>query len=120
MAEYLKIGDKEFEIEFANTSFQRNRGLMFRQAFPRDKALVIPLKKESEINASIHSFFVMFPFDVLFLDKRMRIVDMRQKVPPFMPFVKPSKPSKFIVELASGIIAETGAKVGDGVGLAFR
>lgn len=88
--------------------FKAARGLMFRR---HPKPLIFPLKKETRLGAAIHSFFVFFKFDVLFLDAQKRIVDKRT-VKPFR-LVIPSAPAKYIVELPAGSRYKIGEKFKD-------
>ena len=107
---FIKVGRKKFDVEIAYNSFQKMRGLMFRRIL--DHALVFKLNKPSKIKASIHSFFVFFPFDVLFLDEGCTVVDAKT-VQPWTYIVRPRQLTKFIVELPEGTIAKTKVKEGD-------
>jgi uncharacterized membrane protein (UPF0127 family) len=110
----IKIGKKRYKTEFANTFWEKTRGLMFRPGL--EHALIFPLERESRIGASIHSFFVFFPFDVLFLDEGQKIVDMKM-VGPFRFNVRPKESAKYIIELPAGAIRDSGVHVGDTVNI---
>lgn len=85
------------------------RGLMFRTKL--EKALVFILDRETIIGAAIHSFFVFFPFDIVWLDRKRKIVDMAT-VRPFRLFVAPKKKAKFFLEMPAGSIKGAGIRVG--------
>lgn len=97
-----------YRTEYADSFWKKFRGLMFRKSL--DHALVFDLGKETRHGASIHSFFVFFAFDAIFLDKNKKIVDMKT-VSPF-GFCIPRKPSRFIVEVPKKTIEKKNLKLG--------
>ncbi len=94
--------------EVANTPLSRMRGLMFRE-----KPCAIWFEFEEEKKWSIHSFFVSFPFDAVFLDAGMGVVDVVSSIPPFTPNVTPKKACKFLLELPEGSVRKLKIKAGD-------
>lgn len=97
-----------YRTEYADSFWKKFKGLMFRKDL--DHALVFDLGKESKHRASIHSFFVFFAFDAIFLDKDKKIVDMKT-VSPF-GFFTPKKASRYIVEVPEKTIKENGLRIG--------
>jgi uncharacterized membrane protein (UPF0127 family) len=57
--------------------WQRFRGLMWTNALPSEQALLI-----QHCN-SVHTFFMRFPLDVVYLNKQMQIVKLQGNVPPW-------------------------------------
>jgi uncharacterized membrane protein (UPF0127 family) len=108
------VGRRRLRMETAATPLEKFIGLMFRRSLGH--ALVFVLGRETRLGASIHSFFVFFPFDAAWLDGRGRVVDLAS-VRPFTPNVTPKKPAAYIVELPAGTIRKSGIKIGDKVGL---
>jgi hypothetical protein len=100
---------KEFEL--ADTFFKRARGLMFRKNI--EKPLLFILPNESKQLSSIHSFFVFFPFDAVFLNSKGVVVDVKEKIKPFTFNITPQKPAKYIIEMKAGEVRRRGIKVGD-------
>ena len=98
------------KVEIADSAWKKFKGLMFRKTF--EGALVFPLHKETRFGASIHTFFMQFPIDILFLDKDKKVIDLRRDVKPWTLNITPKKPAKYIVEL-------TGGKAGD-IGIGHR
>lgn len=90
----------DLDIRRASSPLSKARGLMFRRRM--EKGLLIPLRKESRLGASIHSLFVLFRFDAVFLDKEKRVVDVRKSIKPFRPLIIPKDKSKYVLELPSG------------------
>lgn len=80
--------------ERADTLFSRARGLMFRQ-----KPLAILFTFDFAAAHSIHSLFVPFEFDAVYLDEKMRVTEIFSCVKPFIPLLTPAIPAKFLLEL---------------------
>jgi uncharacterized membrane protein (UPF0127 family) len=99
-------------LEQANTSLSRLRGLMFRQ-----KPASILFTFDRPGLHGIHSFFVSFPFDAVYLDEAGRVVDVFERVPPFTPYLSPSKPVRYLIELPAGQAGRLRLKPNDSVSL---
>lgn len=87
------------KVRFAETHWQKMKGLMFEDSGKFDYALVFTLPRESIAEATIHMLFVFFPIDVIYLDKNKRVVDIARNIKPFSLGYKPKKPSLFFVEV---------------------
>lgn len=83
-------------------------GLMFRTDLGEGEGLWI------EPCRSIHTHFMRFPIDVLFLDREWRVVHVISTMRPwrFSPFVREAE---LVLELAAGAAGETA--VGDQLAL---
>jgi len=101
-------------VEMAESIFEKMKGLMFRKKL--DHALVFKLKKPTRIGASIHSFFVFFPFDIVWVRKN-KVVDLREKVAPFTLNLTPKKEADFFIELPAGSIKKKKIKEGSKIKL---
>ena len=64
-------------VSLANTPFKRLKGLLGRKDFPAGQALII------QPCNSIHTFFMRFPIDVLFVDKDNRVIQTISSLKPF-------------------------------------
>lgn len=85
--------------------FQRFAGLMLKKEIAYGQALIFYRA------ASIHTFFMRFAIDILFLDRQMRVVRLVHSLGPWrMVFCRGAYAS---VEMASGKIKQAGLKVGD-------
>jgi uncharacterized membrane protein (UPF0127 family) len=94
------------DIVEADTIFKRIKGLMGRDSLPPGEALWLrPCK-------SIHTIGMKFPIDVLFLAKDNKVVGMEENIPPnrFSAFVFKAAG---VLELAAGMVSQSGTKVGD-------
>ncbi len=68
-------------------------GLMFRSK----QNLVMPFETPQRV--SLHSFFVFYPFDVLLLNERKKIIEIKRRFRPFLIW-KSSRKAKYLLELA--------------------
>lgn len=100
-------------VRVCETIASRIRGLMFRKKLRNNDALVIINEHGSISNARLHMLFVFQKIDIIWLDKQLEIVDLRQDVMPFTPLLTPSKPAKYIIELLAGKIRESELEIGD-------
>jgi uncharacterized membrane protein (UPF0127 family) len=98
------------EFELADTTLKRIRGLMFRRSIKKPLLFILPA--ESRELAAIHSFFVFFPFDAVFLDSKRVVVDVRSEIKPFTSNITPNKPAKYLIEMKAGEAKKRGINVG--------
>jgi uncharacterized protein len=94
------------QAEVADNVFTRLRGLLGRKGLPAGGGMVIRPTNQ------IHTFFMQFPIDVLFLDKNdvvlLALPDMRRgRISPFV------RHGKTVIELPVGVIARSQTRTGD-------
>ncbi len=87
------------------------RGLMFRKPLQDSEALILDMGGET--SGSIHTFFVFFPIDVIWINRNLEVVDLQENVKPFVPWLYPKKRSRYVIELPKGAIKISGTEVGD-------
>lgn len=85
---------------------ERMKGLIPLDSMPDQFALWIPYCN------SVHSFFMKFKFDVLFVDKKMRVKKCYSEVIPNR-ILFPVFGAKDAIELKSGSIKELNIEIGD-------
>jgi hypothetical protein len=95
------------EVEIADTFWSRFRGLMFRRRFPPGAAILFKFKKPGRY--AIHMFFVGFPIDLLYLNRRFEIVEIREALKPWR-FYRPRRFATNLVELPAGSVRKLGIK----------
>ncbi|MBN2112400.1 DUF192 domain-containing protein [Candidatus Woesearchaeota archaeon] len=95
------------EHKLCTSAASKSFGLMFRI---NPKSLVFAFDKEKII--PLHMFFVFFPIDVLFLDRRKRVVEVKKNFMPFT-FYKPRRKAMYVVELPFGAVERTKTRLGD-------
>lgn len=89
--------------------------------YHHDLLLVSPI--ETQQHSSIHMLFMKYPIDVIWINKGMEVVGLKEKIPPLYflktrtwKIYRPKKPAKYVLELKAGGIEESESKVGDEVG----
>lgn len=88
------------------TSFaSRFRGLMGTARLPRGSGLLFPGSR------SVHTHFMRFPIDVVFLDRDEVVVGIEPSLAPWKTAGR--RGAKAVVELASGECERRGVQVGD-------
>lgn len=92
----------------ADSALGRAVGLMFSK--PTQSAMILRFRREIPI--SLHTYFVFFPIDIMFVDNRLRVVEMVSAMQPFTTYSAKSKAS-YVVELPAGTIKKTKTKIGD-------
>ena len=65
---------------------------------------------------SVHTFWMFFPIDILFLDRNLTVLSMIENLRPFR-VTWPRWQATSVVELAAGTVARTGLRVGDELAL---
>jgi uncharacterized membrane protein (UPF0127 family) len=96
------------ETEVADTAFSRLKGLLGRDNLPAGCGLVITQCR------SIHMFFMRFGIDVIFVDRKNRVVGTVKRIKPFALSPYFWRATKAI-ELPEGVIDGTRTAVGDEV-----
>ena len=92
-------------VEVADHGAARRRGLLGRDALPAGEGLwIVPCE-------SVHTFFMKFPIDLVYLDRNKKVKKVRSSVPPWRLSACLSAHS--IIELASGTIEITQTRQGD-------
>ena len=93
----MKISYKNKKIKIPVklvSAFGKFSGLMFKTK--NTENLLFEFKKETKL--SIHSFFVLFPFLAIWLDKKNKVINFK-KVNPFTPKINPKKSFSKLIEL---------------------
>lgn len=89
----------------ADNFFSRMRGLLGRRQLPDDECLLI------RPAGSIHTFFMRFPIDALFLDRELRVLAVSNDLKPWR--VAGQRGAHVVVEMAAGQATKRGVRVGE-------
>ena len=90
----------------ANTFFRRILGLLGRNGLNKGQALIL-----NPCN-SIHTYFMRFPIDALFVDKNNQVLETIANLAPFR-FSPLFFKSRLVIELPAGTIRSTATSQGD-------
>jgi uncharacterized membrane protein (UPF0127 family) len=89
----------------ADTSEKRRTGLLKHERLnPGEGLWIVPCE-------SVHTFFMKFPIDLLYLDKQKKVRKIRHAVPAWRLSMCLSAHS--IIELPAGTLEKSGTQVGD-------
>ena len=91
--------------EIADTSAKRRTGLLKRTGLePGEGLWIVPCE-------SVHSFFMKFTIDVLYLDRKHRVKKIRPEMSPWR--MSACLTAHSVLELPAGTIASSGTQAGD-------
>jgi len=102
---HIRTGREIARLEIARTTLQRMRGLLGRSGLPPGQGMLI------ERCSSIHTFFMKFALDVIFLDSDWEVRRAMRDVRPWRLANSPG--ASRVVELAAGALEGTGLAPGD-------
>lgn len=91
------IADK---CKVCDSIFSELKGLMFSRKLKEKEALIIPIANKV-LNSGIHTFFVFYPIDVIWLDSNFKVVDVRKNIRPFTYQIKPTEKTSYIIEFCN-------------------
>ncbi|MFL0267688.1 DUF192 domain-containing protein [Candidatus Clostridium radicumherbarum] len=95
-------------VLIANNFFKRLKGLMFTKELSSDTSMYINRCNQ------IHTFFMNYDIDVLYLDKNSIIIEINENVKPGK-IGKRIKDAVAVVELPGGKASKANLKVGQAV-----
>jgi uncharacterized membrane protein (UPF0127 family) len=93
------------KVKVAGSFWARLRGLLGRRRLAPEQGLYLPSA------SSIHTFFMSFPIDVVFLDRDGYVHKVAASLRPFR--VALASGASGALELAAGTAARAGVEVGD-------
>jgi uncharacterized membrane protein (UPF0127 family) len=96
-------------VVFRRSFLSQGTGLTFHRRM-NDEAHVFVFRKPRKV--ALTMFFVFFPIDVIFLDEKKRIVEIKENFRPFTEYY-PKKKALFVVELPAGTIKMNGLREGN-------
>lgn len=92
------------KYKICDSFFSQMLGLMFSKR----QVLLFVFGEEQEI--PLHNWFVFFPINLVFLDKRKRIVEIKRDFKPFT-FYTSKKNAKYLIETPYKINCAVGDKI---------
>jgi uncharacterized membrane protein (UPF0127 family) len=93
-------------IEVASTAVQRVKGLLGRECLLDGQGLLF---KET---SSLHTFFMQFPIDIIYADKRGKVLKVASDVGPFKLTGAPLR-AYYAIELPAGAAKRSNTHAGD-------
>lgn len=93
----------------ARSPLTRMKGLLGRRTLSWDEGLWL------EPASSVHTWFMSFPIDVVFVDRELRVVRIVESLPPWRMAAK--RGARSVLELPAGAAVRRGLAEGDGLRL---
>jgi uncharacterized membrane protein (UPF0127 family) len=98
--------------ELADGPLSRTVGLIGRRGLPAGEGLLL------SPTPGIHTAFMRFPIDALFLDRDLRVLDVVERLRPWRMVSRHR--ARAVLELPAGESARRGVRIGDRLGLRER
>ena len=100
------------DIEFAETKYETQTGLMYRKAMLNDRGMLFIF--DDEIRRSFYMKNTEFALDIIFINSDHKIVSIQKNAKPLNKTSLPSDaPAKYVLEINAGLSDQWGLKVGD-------
>ncbi|AUP78367.1 hypothetical protein C1H87_06450 [Flavivirga eckloniae] len=104
----------KLDIEIADTDFDIQTGLMYRNSMDKNRGMLFVFEDERE------RFFYMkntkIPLDLIYINEKKNIVSFQKNAKPFDESSLPSTfPAKYVLEINAGLVDTWGISVGDSI-----
>ncbi len=100
---------KDFRI--CRSPWSKAIGLMFsKEKKVKEKSLIFEFSNEGK--RALHMWFVPYSIDVLFLDEKKQVVEMKERFKPWH-YYSPKNKSKYVIELPAGTVKKCKTRIGD-------
>ena len=100
------------KVELAGTGATRSKGLLGRKGLPPGEALwIVPCE-------AVHTFWMQFSLDLVYLDRENRVRKIRRHVPPWR--LSACLTAHSVLEFSAGSVGEELAQPGDQIEFAPR
>jgi uncharacterized protein len=97
-----QLGDR---VDVAGSGAKRTKGLLGRKGLaPGEGMWIVPCE-------SVHTFFMRFPIDLVYIDRKQRVRKVRSSVPPWR--LSACLYAHSILELPAGTIQDSRTEAGD-------
>ncbi len=90
----IKINNETFDVGICKSLLCKLLGLMF--SYCKNDGLLFVFDKETYI--SLHTIFVFYYIDIIYVDKNLKVIKILRKVNPFIPYIKAVK-CKYVIEV---------------------
>lgn len=101
-----------FNIEIADSDFETQTGLMYRDAMEQNQGMLFIFSEEA-----MHSFYMKntkIPLDIIYIDKNLRIASFKENAQPLDEAGLSSEvPVQYVLEINAGLAEKWLLEVGD-------
>lgn len=117
---YVTIGETKIEVEIANTKELRAKGLSETMSLNKKTGMLFIFEEEG-----IYPFWMKrmrFPIDIIWIDKNLQIVDITKNATPksYPKTFSPKKPSKYVLEINTGLLNQYDINIADYLSLNIK
>jgi uncharacterized protein len=110
----VKLGNRVFTLEVADTEHQRQLGLMNRKSMPDDHGMIFVFQEDLELSFWMNN--TLIPLDVIYVDSKGKVANIDQMEARDTTTKHPSNGEvRYAIELNKGMSAKVGLKAGDTV-----
>lgn len=115
----IGIGSSVLDIEVVSTEKERETGLMYRDNLPQGHGMLFVFD-----SSGFYPFWMKntsIPLDIVWINTRGRIIDIRKNVRPCIefdktqkncPYYTPAEKAKYVLEVNSGWVEKNGISLG--------
>ncbi|WP_291966053.1 DUF192 domain-containing protein [Maribacter sp.] len=104
----------QFNIEFAETDYETQTGLMYRKGMDEDQGMLFIFPDQR-----MHSFYMKnteFPLDIIYIKDDLKIASFQENAQPLNETGLSSQvPIKYVLEINGGLAQELGLSIGDSI-----
>ena len=103
-------------VDVANDPKEQSKGLMFRKSMEWNNGMLFVYDDVKDLAFWMKNTYI--PLDMIFVDKDLRIVDIKEDVQPCLqedicPSYPSKQPAKYVLEVNAGFVHQNGIRVGD-------
>jgi YVTN family beta-propeller protein len=104
-------------VDVANDPEEQSRGLMFRKSMEWNNGMLFVFEDIEYLSFWMKNTYI--PLDMIFVDKDLRIVDIKEDVQPcplqedICPSYPSKQPAKYVLEVNAGFVQQNGIRVGN-------
>jgi YVTN family beta-propeller protein len=103
-------------VDVANDPEEQSRGLMFRKSMEWNNGMLFVFEDVKYLSFWMKNTYI--PLDMIFVDKDLRIVDIKEDVQPCLqedicPSYPSKQPAKYVLEVNAGFVQQNGIRVSD-------
>ena len=110
------IASSTFQLEVADTSEERARGLMGRESLEEDRGIIFVFQSQQTLSFWMKN--TLIPLDILFIEENLTVVDVQTMRPEressggSLPIHTSAAPALYAIEINEGVAAECGIAPG--------
>ena len=112
----IQIGHKVIQVEVADTTEKRTRGLMYRRSLPKDQGMLFVFPSTQPLSFWMKKTYI--PLSIGFFNTKKELLEVQQMQPESVLLKKPKKtyksrlPAKYALEMNKGWFSKNKIKPG--------